>query len=97
AIAAVADAANRATSAEEAFRTALREILETTGWSAGHVYVAARAEPTKLDEIGTWEPRDASDRELDVGVVHSVPVVVGAETVAVLEFFGDGRTSPDAG
>ena len=96
AIAAVAEAANRATSAEDAFRTALTEILETTGWSAGHVYVAAPADPTKLEDIGTWEPRGAAGRELDVGVVHSVPVAVGAETVAVLEFFGDERASPVA-
>ena len=96
ALAAVADAANRASSAEEAFRVALREIRETTGWSAGHVYVAAPGDPTKLEDIGTWEPRDAAGRELAVGVVHSVPVVVGGDTVAVLEFFGEARASPDA-
>ena len=49
---AVADAANGAASAEEAFRVALEEMCDATGWPAGHVYAAG---PNgSLTDIGTW-------------------------------------------
>jgi diguanylate cyclase (GGDEF)-like protein len=100
AIAAVANAANEAASAEAAFRVALKEILGATGWRAGHVFVVT---PTGArEDIATWEPLDDPDLDalaagraasVDAAVVHTVPIVAGAETVAELEFLAD-RVDP---
>ena len=59
---AVADAANGAASAEEAFRVALEEMCDATGWPAGHVYAAG---PNgSLTDIGTWHSADDRGEEL---------------------------------
>jgi diguanylate cyclase (GGDEF)-like protein len=131
---AVADAANDASSAEEAFRVALEEVCVATGWPVGHVYAATGGSAPGLRDIGTWHLADEArhapvrgalaggrlrpdegaagralvsgsperiddvsrddafpsrDAVLQVGLraACAIPVLVGAETVAVLEFF----------
>jgi hypothetical protein len=53
---AIADAANGASSAEEAFRVALEEVCGATGWPVGHVYAVTGGPAPGLTDIGTWHP-----------------------------------------
>ena len=138
---AVADGANEAASAEEAFRIALREVCRVAGWAAGHVYVATSGPVPRLEDIGTWEMADpryeavrrevggtalrageaAAGRALQEGTpqriddvmndptfpkrdvvaqtglrgVYAVPVPVGREVVAVLQFLSPGPPADD--
>ncbi len=55
---AIADSANGASSAEEAFRAALEEICEATGWAGGRVH--AVGPQGELTDIGTRHTEDTA-------------------------------------
>jgi diguanylate cyclase (GGDEF)-like protein/PAS domain S-box-containing protein len=139
-MAVVAEAANRASTVDEAMQVGVDEICTRVGWPVGHVWMLAQSQPGTLQGTSIWHLRDArryavfcevtegstvapsrvrqvaasghpawipdlSDPEFSRGTAALaaglrsavvVPVLVGTETVALLEFFSEQRGQGDA-